>query len=538
MRAFRTLLILSHRYIGIPLSFLFVVWFASAFVMIYAGGMPRVTPAMRIEGAKPLEIDRITVTPWQAVGLLGYSPFEAKLRTVLDRPVYEFPEVRAPSTFIWADTGEFLDELTPEQGAQIAADFLDIPVAAFSYTGLVTTPDQWTIASPNELPLFKYTVDDEYGTEAYVSPTKAEVTVYTTRESRLLAWLGTIPHWFYFADLRANQPLWYDIVVWTSGIGCILAILGLIMSFTQWRKVRPFSLQKAIPYKGMMRWHYILGTVFGIFVLTWAFSGLLSMEPFSWSNARGLPVNEGVYQEGILELDAFPAIDAPQWRQLVANNAIDDDIKEVEFRWIGGEPYFLANFSNTSSNTGSMDMSKRDRLHQPYYIIGQLESGSLLINAREFRVQDGFDSEELVAKLAASVDGAEVTEYTLLDEYDDYYYSRNNQLPLPVLRIKFDDPAESWIYVDPKKAELLSLIHSYSRVERWLYSGLHSLDFAFWYHKRPLWDIGVILLLAGGLAVSFIGLYFGLKRLKNDIRHLYQKLFRSTKTQGVPGVTH
>ncbi len=43
MRAFRTLLILSHRYIGIPLSFLFVVWFASAFFMIYTGGMPRIT---------------------------------------------------------------------------------------------------------------------------------------------------------------------------------------------------------------------------------------------------------------------------------------------------------------------------------------------------------------------------------------------------------------------------------------------------------------------------------------------------------------
>ena len=71
MRAFRTLLILSHRYIGIPLSFLFVVWFLSAFVMIYAGGMPRITEAMRIEGAPSLELEKVTISPWQAVGLLG-----------------------------------------------------------------------------------------------------------------------------------------------------------------------------------------------------------------------------------------------------------------------------------------------------------------------------------------------------------------------------------------------------------------------------------------------------------------------------------
>ena len=155
MRAFKTLLILSHRYIGIPLSFLFVVWFLSAFVMIYAGGMPRITNEMRIEGGSSLNFEDVTIAPWQAVGLLGYSPYEARLRTVLGRPVYEFPEPRFPSTFIWADNGEFLSDLTQQQGAQIASDFLDIPLELFAYEGLVTRPDQWTIAIPNELPLYQ-----------------------------------------------------------------------------------------------------------------------------------------------------------------------------------------------------------------------------------------------------------------------------------------------------------------------------------------------------------------------------------------------
>ncbi len=528
MRVFKKLLILSHRYIGIPLSFLFVVWFLSAFVMIYAGGMPRVTQEMRIEGARPLEFSQVSVSPWQAVGLLGYSPFEAKLRTVLGRPVYEFPEPRYPSTFIWADTGEFLSELSQAQGAQIAADFLDIPVQSLAYDGFITEPDQWTIPIPNELPLFKYLADDEDGTEIYVSPTRAQVAVYTTRQSRLLAWLGTIPHWFYFAGLRANQPLWYDIVVWTSGIGCIMALLGLCLGVTQFRKhVRPFSLKRSIPYHGLMRWHYILGCVFGLFALTWAFSGMLSMEPFAWTNGRGLAVDEGVYQEGVLELDAFPPLDSAQWE-----NRVDGQIKEVEFRWIGGEPYYLASYSQHDG----VDMSKRDRLHQPYYIIGQLESGSMLVRARDMQEQTGFDPGELAAKLEASVDAA-VTDYAVLDDYDDYYYSRNNQLPLPVLRVRFDDPAASWVYVDPRKAELLSLIHRNSRVERWLYSGLHSLDFAFWYHKRPLWDLAVIILLSGGLAVSCLGLYFGLRRLKSDVMQLAGRLRKTGKVGGVSRIS-
>ena len=531
MRALKKILILSHRYMGIPLSSLFVVWFFSAFVMIYAGGMPRVTPDIRIEGASSLDFNAISVSPLEAVGILGYSPPEARLRTLLGRPVYEFPELRYPSAFIWADSGEFLSELSVEEGAQIASDFLDIPVGEIHFSEFISEPDQWTIAQVRDLPLFKYEVSDEFATEVYVSPLNANVSVYTTRQSRLLAWLGTIPHWFYFADLRANQPLWYNLVVWTSGLGCILVLMGLTLSVTQFRKIRPFDLKRAIPYHGFRRWHYILGSVFGIFALTWAFSGMLSMEPFAWTNARGLAVDENVYAEGNLDFAAFPPLEEQPWDTLDMG-----DIKEVDFRWIAGQPYYSVNYSTSGSDT-RVAMDKRDRLHQPYYIIGQLESGSQLISAHDFQVQDQFNTETLVQKLDNNVADASVIQWDLLDNYDDYYYSRGQQLPLPVLRVKFDDPALSWIYIDPRKAELLSLIPRNSRIERWLYSGLHSLDFRFWYHSRPLWDIGVLLLLTGGLLISLLGLYLALKRVKYDVQALLAK-FRKQQGSEVTGVSN
>ena len=73
----------------------------------------------------------------------------------------------------------------------------------------------------------------------------------------------------------------------------------------------------------------------------------------------------------------------------------------------------------------------------------------------------------------------------MLTEYDSYYYSRRNQTPLPVVRVKFDDPAETWAYVDPSMSQVLATVHRLDRVERWLYNGLHSLDFKFWYWSRP-----------------------------------------------------
>ena len=55
----------------------------------------------------------------------------------------------------------------------------------------------------------------------------------TTRKGRALAWISTIPHLLYFAALRGNQPVWYQIVVWTSGLVCVLAVLGLVLGVVQ-----------------------------------------------------------------------------------------------------------------------------------------------------------------------------------------------------------------------------------------------------------------------------------------------------------------
>jgi hypothetical protein len=81
-----------------------------------------------------------------------------------------------------------------------------------------------------------------------------------------------------------------------------------------------------------------------------------------------------------------------------------------------------------------------------------------------------------------------------------------------VLRVKFGDAAQTWMYLDPEMSR--SWIGAEARaVERWLYNGLHSLDFAFWYSRRPLWDIGMIVLLLGGLSTSAIGAFLGGRRI-------------------------
>ena len=59
MKSVRKWLILSHRYLGIGLCLLLVMWFGSGIVMIYAGGMPSLTPESRRAHLPPLDFTRV-----------------------------------------------------------------------------------------------------------------------------------------------------------------------------------------------------------------------------------------------------------------------------------------------------------------------------------------------------------------------------------------------------------------------------------------------------------------------------------------------
>ncbi len=507
MRLLRKTVILAHRYLGIGICLLAVMWFATGITMMYAGGMPRLTPELRLEQLPEIDPARVKLTPAEAADRAGVEEAaRVTLVSVMDRPAYRIGGRAAQTVF--ADTGEILEDISLAQSRTVASRFVSLPEAQIHHVATLTKNDQWTLTQGRQMPLHKFRVDDSAGTELYVAPSTADVVQITTRRGRMLAWISTIPHWMYFTALRLNQPVWYRIVVWTSAAVCVVAVLGLVLGVTQFRRRKPFSLATAIPYSGFMRWHYITGVVFGVFTLTWAFSGLLSMEPFAWTNATGLEVRRDAFTGGPLELASFPSMEPAAWRRIVGSRAL----KEVEFVRIQDEHFYVVR-----STEAPTESKRPERLHQPYYITGRAEPDKLLVSASTLEVRrDPFSVDTLMARLEAAVPGVPILDHQLLTEYDWYYYSRGRLSPLPVLRVKFDDPAQTWVYIDPEMSQVLAQVHKYSRVERWLYNGLHSLDFAFWYNRRPLWDIGMIALLLGGLASSGIGVLIGVRRLRRS----------------------
>ena len=89
-----------------------------------------------------------------------------------------------------------------------------------------------------------------------------------------------------------------------------------------------------------------------------------------------------------------------------------------------------------------------------------------------------------------------------------------------MLRVKFADEAATWVYIDPRLSQQVARFTRGERVERWLYHGLHSLDFSFWYYNKPLWEAGMVVLLSGGSMLSFVGVVIGFKRLRRNVARL------------------
>ena len=454
------------------------MWFVSGIAMIYARGMPALTPDLRLERLLELNLGAVRLAPSeaQAKAELGRPAAGAELLMIMGRPAYRF--FSGGTVTVFADTGELLPDIREPEAMKIAGSFMNLPASKLHYVGELQEPDQWTLEDRGALPMHKISADDDFHTDLYVSEETGEVELITTRASRALAWVAAIPHWMYFAPLRVKDNLWRKVVLWTSGVGGILALLGIILAFTQF----------PIRYSGLMRWHYVTGTFFGIFTLTWVFSGWLSMEPYFWASGGGTGNRiPQALSGGPLDLASFPGVDVATWYRVLGGRSP----KEIRFLRIQNEPYFVARISNDEP---------------------------LLLSADPFEIRrDSFSMESLLARIQKATPDFPVIESRLLSDYDSYYHPGERRPPLPVLRFKFGDPDATWFYVDPHMGQAVARFTRRERLQRWIYHGFHSLDFNFWYYNGSVWRATMVALNAGGALLSAIGVLIGIRRLKRAL---------------------
>lgn len=448
---------------------------------------PELTEAERLSQLPDLNLAAVTLTPFEGAASIDSATVfsSVKLSSILDRPAYEYAGVDGRRHFVFADDGASISAVG-EGAALLAARLSGLASqdSAPSYDALVDM-DQWSISASHNgsRPLHRIAMNDSENRVLYVSDRSAQVILDTSGTERFWNWLGSTIHWIYPLQLRRNASLWTDVIVYTSLVGIVSVITGGIIGFMRIRIGSPYSGSRISPYKGWMKWHHVLGLLSLVFVSTFIFSGLMSMGPWGIFNSSASPYPQLIryYGNDTLRLSNLPM---PQ------TDDVAYAVKEIQWHQIQGSYYYSLIRSPENTEVRFSDTSVQN------------------------------SSTKLLALVTAAIPDllpqANLEAMELINEQDTYYYSRHNNFrPFPVYRAVFDDAESTWFHVDLNNGEIVNRVTDASRLERWLFNGLHSLDFQFLLRHRPLWDVVMIILSLIGFIFSVTAIVIGWRRLVN-----------------------
>ncbi len=508
----RKLLIYSHRWLGIVLGLVFVSWFVSGIFFVY-WGEPHLTAQERLARMQPLDVSDAHVTPAEVVAREGLQlPSRLRIAMLRGRPVYRFQSGREWTT-TYADTGEPMGEMDAEQAMGLLRKIIPEHAATMRYDAYLSDSDQWTLenAVRDLMPLHRIALGDEAGTHYYVSAKTGEPVMRTDTGTRIRGYLSAVLHWLYFTPFRRHGQLWSQSIIWGSLIGCVMCIVGIVIGIWRYGLSPRFRLKGTpshSPYAGMMKWHHYAGLLFGVFTFTWAFSGALSLGPFQF--LRGTPVSRAEREAATGGRVNLEPITIDRLHAVVETIATSFTPKELDFVQFLGEQYFI---SYLPPSLAEADRSKYTSLSD--FSALQLNREHVIVSA--IHPAQGtfkrFNDESMYEVARAAMPGVLIQDAVWLNEYDSYYYNQNGSRPLPVLRVRFHDPESTWLYLNPQHGQMTRM-QRMNRVNRWLYKGLHDLDFPFLYYSRPSWDIVIVGLSLGGIVLSVTTLVPSFRRLR------------------------
>ncbi|MCQ4326008.1 sodium:proline symporter [Stutzerimonas stutzeri] len=487
-------LYLMHRWLGIALGLFVLAWVVSGVVMLFVG-YPKLTPAEHLARLAPLDAG-CCIAPAAALAASGdpRTPLSLRLTGAGGAPRYLLDYGDGPLRAVDARSGRRIERIGPVEALASARQF-----ARGADVRLLdrVEEDAWTRnhALARERPLYRVQADDAGRHLLYVSSHSGLVVRDASARERAWNRLGAWLHWLY--PLREVMPkaAWSPLLVYGALLGAVLVLLGMLIGLLRWRFTGRYRNGSHSPYPaGAGRLHHVGGLLFGGVLLLWLISGLLSMEPWGLFDKRST-VAAGTLQRVPLRAEALPTALAPALQCLRQAG-----LAAVELQWhmLGDRPYLLGSDAQGATRILPADLSEPARLR--------------------------FEPDEL-QRLASAAWPGQRLRFDWLEQEDFHYYTRAepslySQLPrrLPLLRVRFDDPAATWLHLDPYSGMVIEQLDQRRRAVRWAFKLLHSWD---WLPllERPLLRDGLLLAFSTGvLVISLSGVLLGWRRLRPRAR--------------------
>ncbi len=472
-------LVWFHRWVGIVLCLMFATWFATGAVMVFVA-FPALSPAARAAGGQAIDLARVTLDPARAAAALGDAP-ELRLVSMAGTPAYVAKATDGKFRAISAETSRPLAPISAAAAAGVAARFGGVPAnrvdGPFDY-------DQWIVHQQFDplRPFFRVRLSDRAGTDLYVSARTGEVAQRTLRYQRGWNWLGSVVHWIYFVPIRKSFALW-DWSVWAvSLVGLTTTMAGLWLGLSRTRRKMNSKRPDVSPFRGLLRWHHILGLAAGGFVLCWITSGWLSMDHgrlFSEgvaSDAAGAAYRRGV---GNVPVAGFSVAEL---RQLAP-------AASVEFQQIAG--------------------------HQVAAAAGPTGPRVLVKGPEGLTLQDRVPRTLVLDAARAAWPGQIASGLTPVAV--DSAYAKAESLPPGALMIRLSGAAPARLYIDGVTGKVLVVMDRSRETYAWVYYMAHTYNYPG-LSSRPVLRIAILLMpLTLGFGFAITGVLVGFRRLRSKI---------------------
>ncbi|HEY0335897.1 MAG TPA: hypothetical protein VGC70_01045, partial [Burkholderiales bacterium] len=335
-------LVLVHRWLGIALCVVYAMWFASGIVMHFVP-YPSLTEAERIAGLAPIGAAAPRNAPAAAIATAGIHATRLRLQLRPDGLVYLVQGRSAVRALHAADLSSAAVH-SERLALAIATEHarrrgIDASRAAFA---ALADDDQWTVANGLDAhrPLYRILLNDNAGTQLYVSSTTGEVVRDTTRRERTWNYVGSVAHWIYPTVLRRNGRAWDATVSTLSIAAALTALLGALLGLV---RLQIDHGRLVSPFRGWHAWHHWLGLGCMLFVLTWIVSGWLSID-----NARVFSTGQLNAVEESNLVGSSPLSDLPS-HDIKPTPA---DTRETEWFSFGGRTYRRERLTFTAQRLG------------------------------------------------------------------------------------------------------------------------------------------------------------------------------------------
>ncbi|MCC4596894.1 PepSY domain-containing protein [Xanthomonas campestris pv. phormiicola] len=466
-----------HRWTGVAFCLAFAVWFGSGLVMVFVP-FPSLPEQARLARSEVPRLAQVRVDPAAALQAAGGGS-ELRLIAVAGHARYVVGRGRT-QVAVDATSGKPAGPLDAPTAGAVAARFAgtaaDRVSAAFDY-------DQWVVHQKFDAwrPFYRVAIADAPRTQLYVSVRTGEIVQRTLAWERAWNWVGSVPHWLYFTVLRQRFAAW-DWTVWCLALGALAGAsagtyLGLYRSYQRVAMRRPGWS----PFKGCWRWHHGLGLAAAPFVLTWIFSGWLSMD-HGRLFSRGIPDPAAAERYAGTSLQrALQPVPATALRTLQGST-------ELAFNVVGGHPVAVAR-TGSASRVEVLDGSAGNGLRSA------LPPG--LIDAAVQRAWPQAARRSPAAR-------------------NDALYRAADAIPADALRYGLSAPTGADLYIDAASGRPLLQLDTSRRAYDWMYFALHTTRFPGLVEHPTLRRVLQVLPLLLGLAFSMTGIVLGFRRLRTS----------------------